>query len=295
MALAVIRKRLESMVRHGAALRSALRELFSQEFAYSTGHLATILNGCLFAPSLLTFWFVNGVVDFSTAIAIGAVATPAGLQLRLLAYLLLVPVFLLVRMCIHLVHPSHRAQILSGSCPNAKLLSLDWFSLGVLATGLPLAVRNLGPWLGMNAVFLVGVFLVPRPLSDRGARRVKLLALVLGGALFLYANYGAVAASPLPSPAATLGPVATFALDAETTQWLFRLVNSVLLGPLAVAVFGVGTNHVLTRPELTDIPVVRHALPRRDPDVVVATSAALGTTFYLAVVGLVSGPLIVVP
>jgi len=125
--LTVIRERLESTVRHGTALRSALRELFAQEFTYSTGHLATILNGCLFAPSLLTFWFVNGVVDFSTAIAIGAVATPAGLQLRLLAYLLLVPVFLLARICLHLVHPAHRAQILDGSCPNAQLLSLDWF------------------------------------------------------------------------------------------------------------------------------------------------------------------------
>jgi hypothetical protein len=295
MYLSVIRERLGATISHGAALRGALGELFTQEFTYSTGYLATILNGCLFAPSLLTFWFVNGVIDFSTAIAIGAVATPAGLQLRLLAYVLLVPTFLLVRMCIHLLHPSHRAQILDGSCPSVQLLSLDWFSLGVLATGLPLAVQNLGPWLGMNAVFLVGVFLVPRPLTDRRASGVKLFALVLGSALFLYANYGAVAAPPLPSPATILGPVATFALDAATTEWLFRLVNSLLIGPLAVAVFGVGTNHVLTRPALTDIPFVRHALPRRDPDVVVATSAALGTAFYLAVVGVVTGHLVLIP
>lgn len=147
----------------------------------------------------------------------------------------------------------------------------------------------------MNAVFLVGVFLVPRPLRDRRASDVKLLALILGSVLFFYANYGAVVAPPLPTPATTLGPVATFALDAETTRWLFRLVNSVVLGPLAVAVFGVGTNHVLTRPELADIPLVRHALPRRDPDVVVATSAALGTVFYLTVVGLVTGRLVLFP
>lgn len=295
MRLAVIRERVGSTIRHWTPLRSALGELFTQEFSYSTGYLATILNGCLFAPSLLTFWFVNGVIDFSTAIAIGAVSTPAGLQLRLLAYVLLVPTFLLVRMGLHLLHPGHRAQILDGSCPSAQPLSLDWFSLGVLATGLPLAVQNLGPWLGMNAVFLVGVFLVPRPLPDRRASEVKLLALVLGSALFLYANYGAVVASPWPSPATTLGPVATFALDEETTRWLFRLVNSMFLGPLAVAVFGVGTNHVLTRPEFTDIPIIRHALPRRDPDVVVATSAALGTAFYLTVVGLATRHLILIP
>jgi hypothetical protein len=90
------RDRLESLVVFGGTLRAALADLFSQEFAYSSGHLATILNTCLFAPSLLTFWFVNGLVDFSTAVAIGAVATPAGLQVRLLAYLLLVPTFLLI-------------------------------------------------------------------------------------------------------------------------------------------------------------------------------------------------------
>jgi hypothetical protein len=295
MRFSVIRERLGSTIRHGTTLRGALGELFSQEFSYSTGYLATILNGCLFAPSLLTFWFVNGVIDFSTAIAIGAVATPAGLQLRLLAYVLLVPTFLLARMCLHLLHPGHRAQILDGSCPSFQPLSLDWFSLGVLATGLPLAVRNLGPWLGMNAVFLVGVFLVPRPLRNHRAKGAKLLALVLGSTLFLYANYGAIAAPPLPSPATTLGPVATFALDAETTERLFRLVNSLSFGPFAVAVFGVSANHVLTRPEFTDIPIVSHALPRRDPDVVVATSAALGTAFYLAVVGLVTGRVIIVP
>jgi hypothetical protein len=295
MRFSVIRERLGSTIRHGTTLRGALGELFTQEFSYSTGYLATLLNGCLFAPSLLTFWFVNGVIDFSTAIAIGAVATPAGLQLRLLAYVLLVPTFLLVRTCLHLLHPGHRSQILDGSCPSFQPLSLDWFSLGVLATGLPLALQNLGPWIGVNAVFTVGVFLVPRPLRGRRASEAKLLTLVLGSALFLYANYGAVVAPPLPSPATILGPVATFALDAETTRWLFRLVNSLLFGPLAVAVFGVGTNHVLTRPELADIPLVRHALPRRDPDVVVATNAALGTVFYLAVVGLTTGRVILVP
>ncbi|WP_049936445.1 cupredoxin domain-containing protein [Haloplanus natans] len=291
----MIRERLGSTISHGTNIRGALGELFTQEFSYSTGYLATILNGCLFAPSLLTFWFVNGVIDFSTAIAIGAVTTPAGLQLRLLAYVLLVPTFLLVRMSLHLLHPDHRTQVLNGSCPSFQPLSLDWFSLGVLATGLPLALQNLGPWIGMNTVFLVGIFVVPRSLPDHRAKDAKLLALVLGSALFLYANYGAVAAPPLPSPATILGPVATFALDAETTERLFRLVNSLSFGPFAVAVFGVSANHVLTRPEFTDIPIVSHALPRRDPDVVIATSAALGTAFYLAVVGLITGRVILVP
>ncbi|MFC6942741.1 hypothetical protein ACFQE8_22745 [Salinirubellus sp. GCM10025818] len=158
MRLEATRDRLGPLLELRANLRSALVDLFSQEFSYSLDHLATILNGCLFAPSLLTFWLVNGVIDFSTALAIGTVATPAGLQLRLLAYVLLVPTFLLVRAVVHLLHPVHRRQVLGGSCPNTRLLSLDWFSMGILATGLPLAIQNLGPWLGMNAVFLLGVF-----------------------------------------------------------------------------------------------------------------------------------------
>lgn len=78
MRLKTTRDRLACLADLGANLRAAIRDLSSQEFSYSTGHLAAILNTCLFAPSLFTFWFVNGVFDFSTAIAIGAVATPAG-------------------------------------------------------------------------------------------------------------------------------------------------------------------------------------------------------------------------
>ncbi|WP_199234029.1 hypothetical protein [Halorubrum sp. CGM5_25_10-8B] len=143
----------------GRRLRSSLGDLLSQEFSYSSGHLTAILHGCLFAPSILTFWFVNGVLDFSTAAAVGAVATTAGLQIRLFAYVLLVPVFLLTRLTVHLAHPVHRAQVLSGSCPTTDLMSLDWVSLGILATGLPLAIQNFGPWVGMNVVLLVGILL----------------------------------------------------------------------------------------------------------------------------------------
>ncbi|MDZ7745811.1 MAG: hypothetical protein U5K28_04535 [Halobacteriales archaeon] len=278
----------------GNGVRGALRDLLSQEFSYSTGHVTAILNGCLFAPSLLAFWFVNGVLDFSTAIAIGAVATPAGLQVRLLAYLLVVPTFLLTRIAVHLLHPVHRKQVLSGSCPNTRLMSLDWFSVGILTTGLPLAIQNIGPWAGMNLVFLVGVFLAPRLLPAARRNHVKGLALLLGGVVFLYASYGGMV-SWLPHPATVLGPVATTTLGDDTTRWLFRLVNSIVIGPLAVGLFGITMNHILTRPELTDIPVVRRALPRRDPDVVVITSAAFGTAFYLLVVRAATGHLTVVP
>jgi len=142
MNLQVFHERLSSLYQLRTTLRAAAIDLFSQEFSYSTGYFATILNGCLFAPSLLTFWFVNGLIDFSTAITIGAVATPAGLQTRLLAYVLPVPAFFLVRVGIQLLHPAHRRQILAGSCPNARLLSLDWFGMGILATGHPLGLRD---------------------------------------------------------------------------------------------------------------------------------------------------------
>lgn len=274
--------------------RSVVSDLLSQEFSFSTGYVATILSGCLFAPSLLTFWFVNGLIDFSTALAIGAVSSAAGLQVRLLAYLLLVPVFLVTRTTIHLAHPEHRRQVLSGTCPTAQYLSLDWFSVGILATGLPLALRNLGPWLGMNLTFLVGIFVLPRWLSERQGELAKLVTVGAGSVLFLFANYGS-AAPVLPEPATVVGPVATLALSEATTALLMRTVNSVILGPIVVAGFGVTMNHVLTRPELTEIPLVSLTLPRRDPDRVVVVSSAVGTVFYLLVAGVATGDLILLP
>lgn len=286
--------RLRSAGDVAGALRSAAVGLMTQEFSYSTGYLATILHGCLFAPSVLTFWLANGVIDFSTAIAIGAVASPAGLQVRVVAYVLLVPTFLTARAAVHLLHPVHRKQVLSGSCPNTRLLSLDWISMGILATGLPLALRNLGPWLGMNAVFVVGVFVLPRLFPGRPRGAVRLAAIVLGAVIFAYATYGGAVAA-VPDPASTLGPVATLTLSDATVEQLFRAANSAAVGPPLVAVVGVGLNRVLTRPELADIPLLWYILPQRDPDLVVAANAAFGTGFYLLVVTVSTGQVTVFP
>lgn len=280
------------------ALRAAVGDLLAQEFRWSPGHLATILSGCAFAPSLLTFWFVNGVVDFSTAVVIGSVGGPGGLVVRLLAYLLLVPVFLAVRMGYYMSHPVHRRTVLAGACPNSELLSLDWFSVGILATGLPLALADLGPWVGMNGIFLVGVFVVPRVLpGERLRTATKFAALALGSLVFLYANYGGAVAgvTPVPDPASVLGPVTTLTLAPATVGWLSRLANSLLTGPPAVALFALTMNRLLTRPELATLPLVRHSLPRRDPARTVLVSAALGTVFYLLVVAAAGGPVGLVP
>ncbi|MFB6222692.1 MAG: hypothetical protein ABEH86_03335 [Haloarcula sp.] len=74
----------QSVSRRIDSLRAAAADLLAQEFDWSAGHLATILSGGAFAPSLLTFWFVNGLIDFSTAIAIGSIQGPGGLVVRLL-------------------------------------------------------------------------------------------------------------------------------------------------------------------------------------------------------------------
>jgi RsiW-degrading membrane proteinase PrsW (M82 family) len=174
------------------------------------------------------------------------------------------------------------------------VLSLDWFSVGILATGLPIALRDLGPWLGMNGILLLGVLVAPLLLSGRLASASKLAAVVVGPALFLYAKYGGAVAA-LPAPAATLGGIATLTLPDTTATALLRTVNSLLLGPLLIAGFGVLMNHLLTHPEVRAIPFVRRTLPRRDPDRVVVTSAALGTVFYLTVVLAFTGDLVVVP
>jgi len=279
-----------------SALRSSFADLLDQEFDWSAGHLATLLNGCAFAPSLLTFWFVNGVVDFSTALAIGSVASPGGLVVRLLAYVLLVPTFVALRAGYYLAHPVHRQVVLQGACPQSRLFSLDWFSVGILATGLPLALQELGPWLGMNLVFLVGVFVLPRLVPERAGDAVALASVGLGVALFAYARYGAAAAAvaPVPDPA-WMGPVATLRLSDATTALLLAAANSLATGPLLVAGFGLAMNVVFGREELAELPVVRHTLPDPDPVRTVAASAALGTAFYLLVVAGATGRLTLVP
>lgn len=289
---------LRTARRHATTLSSAFEDLLDQEFRRSVGHLTTLLHGCVFAPSLLTFWLVNGVLDFSTAFAIGAIAGPGGLVVRLAAYLLLIPVFLGLRAGFYLVHPRHRQTILSGACPNSRVLSLDWFSVGILATGLPLALQDLGPWIGMNAVFLLGLFVAPLALPPARRPQAKLGAIALGVAVFAYAKYGALAAAvvpSLPAPGVVLGPVATFTLTDATTGWLLGVVNGLLTGPLAVAAIAVAMNWLLTHPAVTEVPVVRYTLPQRDPFLLVVTSAALGTVFYLLVVAAATGQFVLWP
>lgn len=280
-------------------LRRAFGDLLSQEFHWSTGHVATLVNGCVFAPSLLAFWFVNGVIDFSTALLIGSIASPAMLQVRLGAYVLLVPVFLGLRVGFYLLHPIHRKTVLSGACPQSRLLSLDWFSVGILATGLPLALQDIGPWLGMNLVFLLGVFVVPRFFRQLWIQRTtKLIAILLGTTLFLYAKYGGLLAGlvpVVPRPGVVLGPFGTLTLSSGVTRMLMRVMNSYLLGPITIALFGYVMNRILTRPELTELPYLNYALPQRDPWLVVVTSSMLGTAFYLLLVSLTIGRTIIVP
>lgn len=288
-----------ALQRRTRGLSDAVEELLSREFDWSVGHLTALLNGCVFAPSLLTFWLVNGVLDFSTAFLLGTVSSPGGLVVRVVAYVLLVPTFLLLRMAYYLGHPTHRRSVLSGGCPSSDALSLDWFSVGILATGLPLALQTLGPWIGSNLVFLVGLFVLPRFVaSDRIQLILKTTSLIGGSAVFLYASYGAVAAEMLPllpPPASTLGWVATLTLGDATVGRLLAVTNSLLTGPVVVAAVALLSNRVLTRPELTSIPLVRYSLPARDPARRVLTSAALGTLFYLGVVAVWTGRVAVLP
>jgi hypothetical protein len=112
--------------------------------------------------------------------------------------------------------------------------------------------------------------------------------------LFLYANYGGTVAV-LPQPELILGPIATVTLADETTTQLLRIINSILVGPVIIGAVAVTMNHILTRPEITDIRFVHHALPQRDPDPVVWTSAAAGTLFYLLFVAAVTEEILIVP
>lgn len=288
---------MQATQRDETALRAVL-DLVSEDCSGSCGNFLGVGLGCLLGVTLLKFWFVNGLIDFSTALVLGTVTSTAGLAVRLTAYLFVVPFFLGVQLSYYLLHPVHRATLREGQCPKSDVLSLDWFTVGILATGLPIALRDFGPWAGMNVVFLVGLFIVPRFVTNARLRgMVKLGGIFLGSGLFLYANYGGLLAAltSIPAPAAVLGPVATFRLSATATVLLSRLFNSLATGPLVVAGFALVMNGLLTHPALKTTPLVRHTLPRRDPVRSVVVSAALGTMFYLVVSAIVTGNVILLP
>jgi hypothetical protein len=151
----------------------------------------------------------------------------------------------------------------------------------------------------MNSIFLLGIFGLPRYVSEyRRSVAIKLAAIGVGVVFFGYVRFGATGAAAvgfIPAPAATLGPVATLSLTDGQLAFLMRLMNSLATGPFLVAAVGYAMNRIMTHPEVTEIPILHYTLPRRDPWEAVAVSAALGTTFYLLFVGAFTGRLLVVP
>lgn len=175
-------------VRQG--VHRAVLAVVTDDCEWSCGNATSLGLSCVFGLTLLKFWFLNGLIDFSTALAVGSVASPVGLAVRLTAYVLVVPTFVGLRLAYYAAHPAYRRALRGGSCPSGGPLRLDWFTVGILATGLPIALRDLGPWLGMTAVFLVGLFAVPRVLDGRAAANARLGSIVVGSALFAYTKYG---------------------------------------------------------------------------------------------------------
>lgn len=235
----------------------AVLDLVKDDCSGSCGTYLGVGLGCFFGVTILKFWLINGIIDFSTALVLGTFTSTAGLAVRLAAYVFVVPFFFAVQLSYYLLHLDHRSTLRPGRCQRSDLLSLDWFTVGVLVTGLPLALREFGPLAGMNAVFLVGLFVIRRFVKDDSLRGVmKLGSIVLGSGLFLYANDGGrlAAATALPTPAAVLGPVATFRLSAPAAVLLSRLFNSLATGPRVVAGFSLVMNGLLTHPVLKTTP-----------------------------------------
>lgn len=284
--------------RESPVLRS-LTGIVGDQCHASCGHSTALGLGCLFSASLLRYWFVNGLLDFSTAFALGTAAAPGGLIARLAAYLAVVPVFLLTLWGYHLFDAERRTRLLETGSPSRTPLSLDWFTVGILATGFPIALRALGTWIATVALVLAALFAVPFVLDSSRTRTGTQLTLLLAALLlFVYGTYGDVVTATfefMPSPRRVLGPIAGVTLSATTITSMLAVTNSLLVGPLFVAAFAVGSNAVLTHPVLRTVPVVRHALPRRDPTKTVAVSSAAGTVFFLLVVWLLTGWLVVVP
>jgi hypothetical protein len=193
--------------------------------------------------------------------------------------------FVVTKFVYHLIFDTE--MMASGSCPTDSVFDLDWFAVGVLGTSFPMALQDAGAWFFSTIIYLISLFILPRLVdSERTGNFLKVLGLGVGFALYLWIVHGDASALP---------DIMTFTLTDETTQYIVELVTSLVFGPILLGLFAVGNAVVLTSRPFKTIPYAGPLLPDRDNIRSVFISGAIGTLFFLAIQGILSGQVIVYP
>jgi RsiW-degrading membrane proteinase PrsW (M82 family) len=147
-------------------------------------------------------------------------------------------------------------------------------------------LQNFGAVIASLGIGVVGILILPIPFNTERSKDMVRTAGFLGAAMV---NVWLVHFPPQDVP------LLTYTLPTDIVQQMLSLTNSFLLGPVLVAIFAVTLNLVMSSPPVYEVPFVRWSNPERQPIVVVVASAFVGTLFYLAVQGIVTGEYLVVP
>lgn len=219
--------------------------------------------GCLLTIDLL-YWVLSGAGRFTSSAVLGLPA----LDERFFVYLLLLPLFVAVKTSwIAIEYPG---AITGQLCPNDTLFDLDWFTIGVFGTALPLTLERIWMWIATVLIFVTLFILVPRLGPDTRILGIVGIGLVQVVGRFFPDVVPSVLRVTLQQPQ----------VDALMDVVLNIYTGPVILGGLAVVVAG-----VLSLDEVRSLPG-GDLLPDKDPGVSVFVSAATGTLLFLLLRGL---------
>lgn len=262
-------------------LRVAFLEMLYDDFDIR-GDILGALIACFVSVDIV-YWAIGGLSNFGTAFALGAIS--GDVSLRIIAYVLLVPMFVLTKFLYHMIFD--RDSMMSGSCPSNSVFDLDWFAVGVLGTSFPMALQDAGAWIFSTVIYLISLFVLPRLVDDRRTGNIlKVGGLAVGFGLYLFIVHGDPSALP---------DFMTFTLSDQTTQQIVDLVTSIVFGPFLLGLFAVGNAVVLTSRPFKTIPYAGPLLPDRDNIRSVFVSGAIGTVMFLGIQGVLTGDLIIFP
>lgn len=271
------------------------RAIGESEIDWRDGHIVLAVLGCIFGLDMFGFWLINGVADFSTGWFIGSLRTLDQFLLRAQIYVALVPVFMGLKLAWHRIQYPDLFE--EGLCPvKEDLFNLDWFTNAVMLTAFPLALQDIGTWLFTTAVFVFGIFLLPRLVTGDDVLRdyVRLGSVMVGGFLTLWLKVN-LPLVPAPETLPFLSEVAALELSGHTVFGIYNVMNSMVFGPFLVTFVSMVFAAVFTSDAFQTTPLLEKIVPERESWGTIAVSSFTGAVVYLALVWVFTGSILWIP
>jgi hypothetical protein len=227
--------------------------------------LSSFSVGCLLTLDLL-YWILSGASRFGSSLVVGIPAVGE----RIFVYLLLLPAFVLVKTTwIAIEYPG---AITGQLCPRDTLFDLDWFTIGVFGTALPLTLERMWMWIATIVLFFGFVYVIPN---------------ITGMNTKIFGVAGVVLVEIVGRFAPELVPNSLrFTLQESQVTSLMDLTLNLVAGPIILGALAVVVSVIIRTRELRSLPYGEY-LPDPDPAESAFVSAATGTLLFLLIRGFV--------